>query len=330
MRGHAGHGRRVSCHNAKTGRLCYVERFLWIFASCPTSSPWPRRASSRARRCACPWPSPRSARRCAGSSASSARICFHRDQRSVTLTAAGEALLPHARAALAAADRARDSIASLRGMLHGRLRVGVSRPVDHRLAETLGEFHRNHPAIEITLTEQHNEPLLQAVAGGDLDAALVGMPGAQALPPQVSTRVISVEPLVVAVPPGHPLARRRSVALGALREEPIITLMRGSGLRARARAGRAARPASRPVSPPRPASSAHLSSSSPRDSAWRSFPARPPGAMSRSSGSCGRACTGAPRWRGTRSRPRRQGAPSSRSPSGAFPARSRVGLDRRG
>jgi hypothetical protein len=41
----------------------------------------------------------------------------------------GEALLPHARAALAAAERGRDTIASLRGVLHGRLRIGVAGPV---------------------------------------------------------------------------------------------------------------------------------------------------------------------------------------------------------
>ena len=155
---------------------------------------------------------------------------FHRDQRAVTLTAAGEALLPHARAALAAAERGRDTIASLRGLLHGRLRIGVSRPVDHRLAETLGAFHRAHPAIEIALREQHNEPLLQAVAAGEIDAAVVGLAG-QPLPPQVRTRVIAAEPLVLAVQPGDPLARRRSVTIAQLRDQPMITLTHGSGLR---------------------------------------------------------------------------------------------------
>src|SRR5215218_6503434 len=57
---------------------------------------------------------------------------FHRDPRAVALTDAGAALLPHARAALAAAQRGRDTIASLRGLLHGRLRVGVSGPGDSR------------------------------------------------------------------------------------------------------------------------------------------------------------------------------------------------------
>jgi DNA-binding transcriptional LysR family regulator len=155
---------------------------------------------------------------------------FHRDQRAVRLTAAGEALLPHARAALAAADRGRDELASLRGLLHGRLRVGVAGPVDHRFAEALGDFHRAHPAVEISVTQQHNEPLLVAVARGDVDAAIVGV-GAQPLPPRIRTRVVATEPLVLAVRRGDPLSRRRSIDLAQLREQPMITLVRGSGLR---------------------------------------------------------------------------------------------------
>jgi DNA-binding transcriptional LysR family regulator len=155
---------------------------------------------------------------------------FHRDRRAVTLTAAGEALLPHARAALAETERGRATIASLRGMLRGRLRVGVAGPVDHRFAETLGDFHRAHPAVEIAFTQQHNEPLLEAVASGDIDAAIVGV-GAQGVPAQVGTRVVATEPLVLAVRRGDPLSSRRTVTLAQLRTQPMITLVRGSGLR---------------------------------------------------------------------------------------------------
>jgi DNA-binding transcriptional LysR family regulator len=155
---------------------------------------------------------------------------FHRDKRSTRLTVAGQAFLPHARAALAAVRDGQDTIASLRGVLRGRLRVGVSTPVDNKLAETLGEFHRAHPEVEISLTEQHNEPVLAALVDGDLDAALFGFHG-QSLPATIRTRIVAAEPLVVAVRPGHPLARRRTVSVEDLREEPIVTLVSGSGLR---------------------------------------------------------------------------------------------------
>ena len=156
---------------------------------------------------------------------------FVRDPQGVTLTGAGEAFLPHARAALTAAARGRDTIASLQGKLHGRLTVGVAGPVDDRLAAALGEFHRTHPAIEIALSNQQNEPLLAAVANAEFDAAIVGL-GAQPLPPGVDARVVATEPLVLAVARDHALARRTTIAIADLREVPMITLVPGSGLRA--------------------------------------------------------------------------------------------------
>jgi DNA-binding transcriptional LysR family regulator len=158
-------------------------------------------------------------------------VLFHRDRREVSLTVAGEELLPHARAALAAAERGRETIASLRGKLHGRLRVGVAGPVDHRFAEALGDFHRAHPEVDISLAQEHNEPLLAAVANGDFDAAIVGA-GPHPLPAPVRARVVATEPLVLAVHRSDPLSDRRTVTLAQLREQPMITLVRGSGLRA--------------------------------------------------------------------------------------------------
>src|SRR5918995_691675 len=155
---------------------------------------------------------------------------FHRERRAVSLTGAGEALLPHARAALAAAERGRDEIASLRGLLRGRLRVGIAGPVDHRFAEALGDFHRAHPAVEISVTQEHNEPLLESVANGDIDAAIVGE-GVQPLPARVRTRVVATEPLILAVRRGDPLSRRSAITLAQLHEQPMIMLVRGSGLR---------------------------------------------------------------------------------------------------
>lgn len=155
---------------------------------------------------------------------------FRRDPRGTRLTAAGEALLPHARTALVAVERGRDSIASLRGLLHGRLRVGVSRPVDRRLVGALGEFHRAHPAVEIAVAEQHNEPLIDALAAGNIDVALVGFHD-HPLPAGTCVRVVATEPVVLAVAPGHRLDGRSCVAVDDLRNEPVITLIRGSGLR---------------------------------------------------------------------------------------------------
>jgi DNA-binding transcriptional LysR family regulator len=155
---------------------------------------------------------------------------FHRDRRETTLTAAGEALLPHARAALAAADRGRETIASLRGVLHGRLHVGVAGPVDDRLGRALAEFRRAHPAVEVRLSSHPNADLIDGLARGEIDAGIVGL-GAQPLPPTVSTLLLYAEPLVLATAPDDPLAQHTQTTITALRDQPVITLLPGSGLR---------------------------------------------------------------------------------------------------
>ena len=99
------------------------------------------------------------------------------------LTAAGHAFLPHARNALAAARHGQDAINGLRGLLTGRLRLGTVHPAPQGLARLLGDFHRDHPAIEMGVREDHTTPLLTALASGDLDAAFVGLPPGHRLPP---------------------------------------------------------------------------------------------------------------------------------------------------
>src|SRR5688500_18703570 len=73
---------------------------------------------------------------------------LHRDRRTVTLTAAGEALLPHARAALAQVEHGRAAIAELRGLVTGHLRIGLVMPLpDRRVLRTMGAFGRRYPGI---------------------------------------------------------------------------------------------------------------------------------------------------------------------------------------
>jgi len=154
---------------------------------------------------------------------------FVRDRRGTRLTPAGEALLPHARATLASAEHAREAVAALSGLLTGRLAFGFVQPLpDRRLAGLLGAFHRQHPGIELRLIEDETDALLAALATGELDAALIGLGRYDRLPPEVGSRLVAREPVVVAVHPGHPLSGCGSIALQALREAPMVTLTSSS------------------------------------------------------------------------------------------------------
>ena len=94
----------------------------------------------------------------------------------------------------------------------------------------MGHFQRMHPRVEITLRVAHSEALAAELAAGALDAAIIGL-GGQRLPAVVASQAMTAEPIVIVVAAGHPLARRRSIDLAAVRDQPILTLTRGSGLR---------------------------------------------------------------------------------------------------
>jgi DNA-binding transcriptional LysR family regulator len=157
---------------------------------------------------------------------------FVRDRRAVTLTAAGEALLPHARAALAATAGGRAAVGALSGLETGRLALGLVQPLpDRRLPQLLGAFRRRHPHVELALIEDEPEPLAAALGAGRLDVAVIALGRYDRPPPDLQTRLIASEPVVVALHPEHRLAARAAVALRALRDEPMVTLLRGSRLR---------------------------------------------------------------------------------------------------
>lgn len=156
-----------------------------------------------------------------------------RSGRSVRPTEVGRAVLPHARAALAAVEAVRQTVEEFTGLLRGHVRVGlVSAAPTHEfdVASVLAGFHDDHPQVEITLTEDTSDRMLAALRRGELDIALVGLP-ADEPPPEVSVQVVIDEPLVAAAAPGDRLASRTTVTLADLADRPLISLPRGTGLR---------------------------------------------------------------------------------------------------
>jgi DNA-binding transcriptional LysR family regulator len=158
---------------------------------------------------------------------------FDRDRRHVRLTAAGRALLPHARATLAAADRAKAAVRSLSGLLSGQLTVGAFEGApEGLLATALGRFRRNHPAVGVQAKEGYAAELLTAVQRGELDAAITALPEAARPPAGVTVTELAIDPLALAVGADHPLAREPGIPLTRLRDEPMITLASDSSQRA--------------------------------------------------------------------------------------------------
>jgi DNA-binding transcriptional LysR family regulator len=164
---------------------------------------------------------------------------FDRSERRIRLTPAGEALLPNARAALAAATAAQDAVTALHGYLAGPLAIGCIPCPPEWLTSHLARFQHQHPKVRNILHIGDPEALAADVAAQSLDAALIGMsaerlpagPGGARLPHVLASQTVGTEPLVVGVAPDHPLATRDQITLAELRDLPFATLTRGTGLR---------------------------------------------------------------------------------------------------
>lgn len=123
--------------------------------------------------------------------------------RHVRLTAAGERLLPEARAALAAAERVRQTAAGIANGTEGLVRLGTSRAFADRVYRALGTLAERRPRLRVRLERAPQEARLAAVRSGTFDAALVRtVRRAEG----IALYPVWTEPLLAALPAGHPLA----------------------------------------------------------------------------------------------------------------------------
>jgi DNA-binding transcriptional LysR family regulator len=146
---------------------------------------------------------------------------LERSRRKVELTAAGAWYLEEARQVLVRLERAGRSVAERSAGGAGALRIGFVTIADYSvLPGLLSRFKAAHPGVSLALREMVTESQLEALGAGDLDLGFV-------LPPlparDVDSTTVNREPLVVALPARHALARERGpLGVRALAEEPFV------------------------------------------------------------------------------------------------------------
>jgi DNA-binding transcriptional LysR family regulator len=151
---------------------------------------------------------------------------FIRGRRGAELTDAGRAFLVPARAAIAAADRARDAVAEVKGLLRGSVRVAtVAVPRDLDVAETILAFQDEHPGVDVHVIHDGARDLVGLVADGQVDFALT--PLRHRTTPALRFEPVVTSPLVVVCAAGHRFAGACELDLREVLEEPVIDLPRG-------------------------------------------------------------------------------------------------------
>jgi len=149
--------------------------------------------------------------------------------RGVRPTPAGEALLPAARAALAATDRARRAARMVLGLEAGELEIAtVGTVAIGLLPPVLRRWRSRHPARTVRLHEYRDGPALaEAVAEGGADLGIGPRPKEWSGP----LEPLGDEELVVVLPPGDRLREREDgVPLAALADREWVLFERGHAL----------------------------------------------------------------------------------------------------
>jgi LysR family hydrogen peroxide-inducible transcriptional activator len=157
---------------------------------------------------------------------------FERDRRRVLVTSAGEEVVRRARRILvetndllAVATRARDPFS-------GTFRVGVIPTVaPYYLPEVTQVLAKAYPNLRLVFREEKTEDTVRDLWAGTLDAGLVAL---EADLGALEHAEVLRDPFVVALPKGHPLAKKKKIAQADLDDQEVLLLEDGHCLRSQA------------------------------------------------------------------------------------------------
>jgi DNA-binding transcriptional LysR family regulator len=146
---------------------------------------------------------------------------LNRNAREVTLTPAGEVLLPYATTLVRVEDRAVSGLSDYAAGLGGRLRLAYMTNGDVLLpGRIMAQFRERFPSVSVETSSGSPADSIEGLQRGDLDAAFIAVP--HDLPRGIALRSIAREAIVIAVPTGHRLAAFDPVPVTELADESLV------------------------------------------------------------------------------------------------------------
>jgi DNA-binding transcriptional LysR family regulator len=154
---------------------------------------------------------------------------FQRTGRRVELTEAGRLVSEYAQHLSFLSDEMRRALGELEGVQRGYLRLGASStPGLYLLPDLLARFRREYPGVETTLAITNSADVARRVSAGEID---LGFVGAAPEIPGLLVRNFAEDEIVLIVPAGHALTRRRKFLPEWLAPEVMIIRESGSATR---------------------------------------------------------------------------------------------------
>jgi DNA-binding transcriptional LysR family regulator len=154
---------------------------------------------------------------------------FHRTTHRVSLTPAGQAFLPAARAALRATEEARAAVDLVKGELRGEITIGVMQGLHTGLPQALAAFRHQHPQVTLRLRQAPADDILQALRDGTTDVAVAALDRPQQR--GLATRVLKEEEMVLITAPSRAMEGERPVTLAEAAALPLVEFPAGWAIR---------------------------------------------------------------------------------------------------
>jgi DNA-binding transcriptional LysR family regulator len=151
---------------------------------------------------------------------------LERTKRHVALTEPGRVFLEQARQILAKADEARSQVTAAAAGYSGQLRLAYTVSVSFHpaLPQALLRYGQIAPNVRLKLSEMYTEPQFAALLAGEIDVGFVRDEPLHAQDARdLRLSVIDREPLLLALPAGHPLAGRSSLRLAEVADDAFVS-----------------------------------------------------------------------------------------------------------
>jgi DNA-binding transcriptional LysR family regulator len=158
---------------------------------------------------------------------------FEQQGRKLRLTETGEDLLLTARAVFDTWSDFETRSAERKGLKRGRLRLSAVTTAEYFLPALLGSFSQSYPEIEITLSVENRDRVVERLEKSEDDLAVMMMPPDHLA---VIAEPFLENPLVIIAPRKHPLTHKKRLPLQVLSEYPFLMREEGSGTRRAAQA----------------------------------------------------------------------------------------------
>ena len=148
--------------------------------------------------------------------------------KKVFLTEAGRELYATCSDWLDTWGRFEQTIANLKGLKQGRLRIAAVTTTKYFMPRILGPFCAQYPGVDIALEVVNRDRLLDRLANNQDDLYVMGVPPVGM---DIESEPFMDNPLILLAPAGHPMVGRKRIPFAELAQETFLMREQGSGTR---------------------------------------------------------------------------------------------------